>query len=204
MIIAFEGIDGSGKTTQAKALHSYFLRNNQLSYLSNEPTDSLIGSLIRNYLNKNIEMDDATLALLYAADRQYHLTNKTNGLLAQLPNYDHIILDRYYISSYAYQNAAGLELEWLMNANKYAVSLLKPDVHIYIEIDPILSVQRIGETQDRFETLDRLTKVKSTYNQVLDIMRQTENIIVINGNQDAQDVASDIRKAIQPYINRKA
>ena len=73
--IAFEGLDGSGLTTQASRLRDWLSSKGYEVYLTKEPTDGLIGSLIRGVLRKELVIDAETLALLFAADRMLHTKN---------------------------------------------------------------------------------------------------------------------------------
>jgi dTMP kinase len=79
--IAFEGIDGSGKSTQARLLSEKLKKEGFKIYATFEPTDSPIGSVIKNIFRHRIEADHRTIAGLYVADRLDHLLNKTNGIL---------------------------------------------------------------------------------------------------------------------------
>ena len=79
--IVIEGVDGSGKTTQIEILKEKFKANGLKFHFTWEPTDSPIGSIIRNILNKRIEADEQTIAALYLADRLDHIQNNQNGIL---------------------------------------------------------------------------------------------------------------------------
>src|SRR5437870_3245745 len=103
IFIALEGIDGSGKSTQAKLLSDKMQKEGLKVYLTCEPTGSPIGSLIRNILKGKMEADHRVIAGLFVADRLEHLLHKTNGILKKLANDFTVITDRYYFSSYAYQ-----------------------------------------------------------------------------------------------------
>src|SRR5258705_6074651 len=94
--IAFEGIDGSGKSTQAKLLSEKLLKTGYKIYSTFEPTDGPIGSMIRKIFKREIEADHKTIAALYLADRLEHLLNKTNGILKQMEEGYNIVCDRYY------------------------------------------------------------------------------------------------------------
>ena len=84
LFIALEGIDGSGKSTQVKLLSDHLKSAGHKVYATFEPTDSPIGSVIRNIFKHIIEADHRTIAALFAADRLDHLLNKTNGILKKL------------------------------------------------------------------------------------------------------------------------
>ncbi len=82
--IAFEGIDGSGKSTQVKLLTEKLEEAGLKVYTTFEPTDSPVGKIIRDIFNHRMEADHRTIAALFVADRLDHLLNKTNGILKRL------------------------------------------------------------------------------------------------------------------------
>src|SRR5688572_21811381 len=116
LFIAFEGIDGCGKSTQARLLADKLISDGQKVYLTCEPTDSPIGSIIRNVMKGKMEADHRTIAGLFVADRLDHLLNKTNGIIKMMEDGFTVITDRYYFSSYAYQGTH-MPLEWVIAAN---------------------------------------------------------------------------------------
>ena len=81
LFIAFEGIDGSGKSTQLKLLKQKFEQAGSKVYTTAEPTESPIGKIIRDIFSHKMEADHRTIAGLFVADRLDHLLNKTNGIL---------------------------------------------------------------------------------------------------------------------------
>jgi len=98
-----------------------------------EPTDSPIGSVIKNILNKRIISDDKTIGVLFLADRLDHIQNPITGILKHLNNGTHVISDRYYYSSYAY-HVPMLSMDWVIDANKVCANLLRPDIVFYFDI----------------------------------------------------------------------
>ena len=110
--IVFEGLDGAGTSTQSKLL-SKEIKN---SYLTFEPTDGKIGSLIRDCLKKKINFDTLTQAFLFSADRAEHLYRK-NGIIDRCKNKQIVISDRYLFSSFAYQ-AIDVSFEQILELNK--------------------------------------------------------------------------------------
>lgn len=150
--IVFEGIDGSGKSTQAKLLQQNLEQQGHKTYLTFEPTDSPIGSVIRNIFKRRIEAAHETIAGLFVADRLDHLLNNTNGILKKLKEGYTVICDRYYLSSYAYQGAH-VDMDWVIQANSKSAALLKPDLTIHIDISPEESLQRVHKGRGDIEIL---------------------------------------------------
>jgi dTMP kinase len=194
LFIAFEGIDGSGKSTQVKLL-SYNLKNaGHKVHLTCEPTDSPIGKMIRDIFNHKMEADHRTIAGLFIADRLDHLLNKTNGILKMLEDGYTIITDRYYFSSYAYQGTH-MPLEWVIEANSLSADLLRPDLNIYIDISPEAGMERLKSERsaiELYETVENLQNVRTKYNEAIEMLKLKENVFVIDGNRAPHVIAAEI------------
>ena len=94
--IAFEGIDGSGKSTQIQLLNDKLKAEGIYCYTTMEPTDSPIGSLIRQILTGRIKTDNKAIAALFAADRLDHILNDDNGILTKILNGTTVITSRLH------------------------------------------------------------------------------------------------------------
>lgn len=199
LFIAFEGIDGSGKSTQVKLLTEKLEAAGHKVYSTFEPTDSNIGKLIRDIFSGRMEADHKVIAGLFVADRLHHLQNKTNGILKMMEDGYTIVMDRYYFSSYAYQGVY-MPLDWVIEANKFSAELLRPTVNIFIDISPEESMKRIAKgrsSTELYETLDNLTNVRNVYLQAFEQQKQFENICFINGERTEQEIADDVWQQIQ-------
>jgi len=205
--IAFEGIDGSGKSTQVKLLKEKLEEAGLKVYTTCEPTDGPMGKMIRDMFNGRAEADHRIIAALFVADRLDHLLNKSNGILKKLEEGYTVITDRYYLSSYAYQSAH-LDLEWVIKANSLSAGLLRPDLNIYIDITPEISIERLkkGRTSvELYETLENLQAVRQKYFDVMEILKDEEKLFVIDGNRTHEAIASDIwHKINHEYIQTPA
>ena len=194
LFIAFEGIDGSGKSTQVKLLTDSLKRTGHKVYSTCEPTDSPIGSIIRNIFNHKIEADHRVIAGLFVADRLDHLLHKTNGILKKLEDGYTVITDRYYFSSYAY-HGVHMPLDWVIEANSLSAGLLRPDLNIYIDILPDISMKRITNgrsSTELYETKENLKNVRDKYLEAFEQLKFKENIFITDGNRSAELIASDI------------
>jgi dTMP kinase len=163
-------------------------------YYTFEPTDSAIGSIIRNIFNHKIEADHRVIAGLFVADRLDHLLNKTNGILKKLEEGYTVITDRYYFSSYAYQGAH-MSLDWVIQANSLSADLLRPDLNIYIDISPDISMARLTSARssiELYETKENLRIVREKYFEAIEQLKYKENIFITEGNRSAESIASDI------------
>ena len=194
LFIAFEGIDGSGKSTQVKLLTDSLKRTGHKVYSTCEPTDSPIGSIIRNIFNHKIEADHRVIAGLFVADRLDHLLHKTNGIFRKLEEGYTVITDRYYFSSYAY-HGVHMSLDWVIEANSLSADLLRPDLNIYIDIPPDISMKRITNgrsSTELYETKENLKNVRDKYLEAFEQLKFKENIFITDGNRSAELIASDI------------
>jgi len=193
-LIAFEGIDGSGKSTQIRLLAEYIKTSGHQVFTTFEPTDQYIGKIIRDIFSHRREATQETIAGLFVADRLEHLLNPDFGMLRQLET-GHVLTDRYYFSSYAY-HGVHVDMDWVIASNSLAVSRGKADLHIFIDVDPELSLQRIHQNRENiemYETLDNLVKVRNQYLLAFEKNRLTENIVFVDGNQPPEKVAEEIR-----------
>lgn len=199
LFIVFEGIDGSGKSTQVKLLKEKLIKEGHKIYSTFEPTDSPIGSLIRNIFNRRMISDNRAIAALFVADRIDHLLNPVNGILKKLEEGYTVICDRYYFSSYAY-HADDLSLNWLVEANSISQKLLKPDINIYIDIAPEVSMERLNKDRSSleiFENLENLKKVRSKYYEAFDYLKDVERVSIIDGSRSIEEVSDNIFEKIK-------
>jgi dTMP kinase len=205
LFIAFEGIDGSGKSTQVKLLTEYLKKAGHKVYFTFEPTDSPIGSVIRNILNHRIEADHKTIAGLFVADRLDHLLNKSCGILKKLEEGYTVITDRYYFSSYAY-HGTHMSLDWVIEANALSAELLRPDINIYIDISPETGMKRLNDGRnsvDLFENIENLRKVRNTYFEAFEKLKEKENVFITNGDRTPEIIAKEIWDEVSHIIVRK-
>jgi dTMP kinase len=194
LFIALEGIDGSGKSTQVKLLTEKLEQAGHKVYTTCEPTDSPIGKIIRDIFTHKMEADHRTIAGLFVADRLDHLLNKTNGILKKLEEGYTVITDRYYFSSYAYQSTH-MDLDWVINANSLSANLLRPDLNIYIDISPELSIERLnrGRTSiELYETLENLQNVREKYFEVMEKLESVEKVFITDGNRPPAAISDEI------------
>jgi len=135
--ICIEGLDGCGKTTQAKLLARKLQRGYNAVYTA-EPSRGKIGTFIRkSCLYGEKRLSSMVEALLFAADRLEHVENE---VLPALRQGRLVVSDRYVYSSSAYQGAAGLSLDWIEKINEHA---LRADFAVFIDVDPKIVMQRL-------------------------------------------------------------
>jgi dTMP kinase len=191
--IVFEGIDGSGKSTQLKMLSEKLNLLGIENVCQCEPTDSVIGKEIRNILSGKEKVDPKTMALLFAADRIEHITRK-GGILDNTQNGITVLSDRYYFSSYAYQ-MVDMPLEWVIEINSMAQKLAKPDLHIFVDVSPEICLERISKNRDNieiFENEKRLTLARENFLKIIESTKETEKVLVVDGSRPVEDVSNEI------------
>lgn len=200
--IAFEGIDGSGKSTQIQLLSDRLKKEGIYYYTTMEPTDSPIGSLIHQIMMGRIKTDNKVIAALFVADRLDHLLNDVNGIASKILEGTTVITDRYYFSSYAY-HSIDMPMEWVIQANEQSKNILQPTVTLFIDVDPDVAIERIAKNrahQELFEKKSRLVKVRYKYLEAFKKMEDTENIIIVDGNRDPKVIANDIWEKVSCYL----
>jgi dTMP kinase len=200
--IAFEGIDGSGKSTQIEYLTEKLKKENIYYYTTMEPTDSPIGSLIHQIMTGRVKTDNKVIAALFVADRLDHLLNDLNGLKAKIDEGITVISDRYYFSSYAY-HSVDMPMEWVIQANDQCKQILKPTATVFIDVDPDTAIERIAKNrfhQELFEKKSRLVKVREKYFESFEKEKSEENIIIVDGNRSQEEIAKEIWNKISEYF----
>ncbi|MEM5829747.1 MAG: dTMP kinase [Candidatus Aenigmatarchaeota archaeon] len=199
VFIVLEGIDGSGKSLQSKLLFDFLQKNKIDSILTHEPTDGDIGSLLTKKYLKEVDLPLVD-AFLFAADREEHLKKVVIPALEQGKI---VISDRYYHSTLAYQQAQGLELEFLLELNK---KFIKPDLTIIIDLDPRLAVERIEKDKGRkpkerkkFEKVEFLKKVRKNFLNLRKILKD-EKIVVVDGSKTKDEVFEAILNEVKKIL----
>lgn len=200
--IAFEGIDGSGKSTQVQLLNTRLKQEGICCYTTMEPTDSPIGSLIHQILTGRIRTDNRAIAGLFVADRLDHLLNEVNGILAKIDEGITVITDRYYFSSYAY-HSVDMPMEWVIKANEQSSLLLRPTVTVFIDVEPEVAVERIAKNRfhrELFEKKSRLVKVRENYMKAFELLEHEEKVVIIDGNQSQEKISDRIWEEVRKYF----
>lgn len=193
--ITFEGLDGSGKSTQLMALSKYLLTKNIKNVCHSEPTKGPIGKQIRTILSGSEPADPRTIALLFAADRIEHVTAK-DGIMDNVNRGITVLSDRYYFSSFAYQ-VVDMPLEWVMEINKVARESAKPDLHVFIDVSPEICLERIEKNRtssqiEIFENKKRLTLARENFMRIIEKTQNEEKTLIIDGNADLETVTKQV------------
>lgn len=200
LFFAFEGIDGSGKTTQIERLRDHLEAQGRQVIVTKEPTDGTVGKLLRHILQTG-ELDEGTVALLFAADRLDHV-RRPGGLLEQLEDDVIILCDRFLLSSLAY-NSQHMPLEWVLAINKEIRETLSPTAYLLLDLPEQLAMSRLAtraDVQERYETLHQLHSIRMLYNSLAQVLPD-DTILTIDGDADPDTVHARIVAAITPHLS---
>jgi len=197
--IVIEGLDGSGKTIQSRMLFDYLIQSNYPVNLSYEPTHGPIGSILRQALIGRIIVDPKTIAALFAADRLDHIYNPTDGILKHLNKGIIEISDRYYLTSFAYQTLE-VDQSWVWELNSQAI---KPDLIIFLDVDPQECFRRISSSlidDEMYHKIDHFNKARFKYLEVINKLKETEIIEIIDANTSVEEVNEKVKAVIQAFL----
>jgi dTMP kinase len=198
--ITFEGIDGCGKSTQAKLLLEYMNKSVVETILVREPGGTNISESIREILlhSSSGQMGDRTESLLMTASRA-QLTQEVI-----IPNMDQgkfVIADRYSDSTLAYQGGGrNLDIEWLIELNNYATFTLLPDITFFVDIRPEEALRRLDSNKDRIEGegIEFQARVRKTYHELAE--RFNDRYVILDGYGKIDDIH---QKVLNEMIRRK-
>lgn len=197
MFVVLEGIDGSGTTTQAQQIAERLRGRGIGSLVTAEPSTGELGLLLRRALRREVRMSEATLALLFAADRIDHLERE---ILPALAEGRVVICDRYLMSSWAYQ-ALDLPLEWVRILNARAQA---PDLTLFLDVDPAVAAKRRhqrGGAEEHFDALATQRRVAENY-RALAAGDASGSVIPIDANASPSDVEAACWTAIESHLKR--
>jgi dTMP kinase len=182
VFIVIEGLDGSGKTTQAVLLAEKLSRAYKV-HLTAEPSRGKIGTFIReDCLYEQTRLPVEAEALLFAADRIEHMQKE---LKPALDEGNLVICDRYVYSTLAYQGSLGLSLDWIKTTNARA---LQPDFAIFIDVPPEKVLARLKRKKSVMETLQTQKKVREIYLKYV----EKGELIPVDGDREKAEVADEL------------
>ena len=198
--IVFEGLDGSGKTTQMKLLSKFLESKGQPCYSTHEPTDSPFGGLLKSCLTGRIDTDERAIAALFAADRLDHVTNGVNGIEKKLAEGVNVFCDRYYFSSFAY-NGEFVPFEWVVELNRPAREILRPDLTVFIDLPSDESMKRVARRREveRYETTEKQKKIRERFYEAFKRFPD-EKIAIVTSEEDKERTQAKIREAVLPLF----
>ena len=195
-LIVLEGIDGCGKSTQIARLTEALTAAGRTVQKTAEPTGSEWGKALRRFLSGAEQRTNAELATLFVLDRIRH--NVEIGAL--LERGTDVICDRYYYSTLAYQGSV-CDYEWVKHMNCASPDIRHPDLCIFLDLSPEVSLSRIsarGEAREVFETKETLTRVRNTFLKIFEDLDDPVAIADADGTPD--EVAERVLAAVKPIL----
>ena len=201
--IVFEGLDGAGTTTQSQLLADALRGKGRTVHLAHQPSGGCVGLLVRQILagrtatqkadGKLDVVDERVMALLFAADRLDHLTSQIEPRLARGED---VILDRYVLSSLAYQGAT-VSHEFIHAANRFA---RKPDLTLFLYVPANIALERVrsrGVKLERYETAAQLQAIEREYSRLVGTLA---SVVSIDGTRPIAEVAEACHAALQQQL----
>ncbi|MGK2877080.1 MAG: dTMP kinase [Solirubrobacterales bacterium] len=190
--ISFEGIDRSGKSTQAAVLAQEL---GDRAMLVREPGGTILSERVRGILkDPEVPLSPRAEALLFAAARADLVASVIRPALNEGKI---VIADRFVDSSTAYQGAVrGLGTEKIAELNRWASADLMPNLTLLVELDPAIAIERGAEENDRFENegAEFQRKVASAYDEIA--TAAPDRVVRIDGDRGPDDIALDVRQIV--------
>lgn len=188
--IVIEGLDCSGKTTQAKLLVASFSQSHSAMYTA-EPSNGRIGTFIRERcLYGENRLLTPVEALLFAADRIEHVEYEIKPALHEGRL---VVSDRYVPSSLAYQGSAGLNMDWINILNKHT---LPPDFAVFIDVSPETVLRRLNRRMSVMENLETQRRVREIYIQLV----EKGGLVRVDGEKTVSEVADTVRALVSRFL----
>jgi len=189
--ICIEGIDASGKTTQARRLVGNLRRKGIDAMYTTEPSSGKVGRLIRRHvLDRKRRVPIAVEALLFAADRVEHMETEIKPALKKGKV---VVCDRYVYSTLAYQGAAGLDLKWIDLINRFA---LVPDLALFLDVPPDIVVKRLKRKRSVMETPQNQQRVREVYMRMV----KDGRLVLLDGTKPVGEVSKDSLKVVLDFL----
>ena len=193
LLIAFEGLDQSGKQTQAERVQEFVLkRGGDCRLVSFPDYTTAIGGEISKALHGERDYGPDVMQLMYVANRY----ERRAEMASWLEQGTVLVCDRYRASSVAYGEAQGLDPVWLGDMQRY---LPNTDLTILLDIAPETAVQRKAKGRDRYERdLALLSRVRESYRR----QAAQEGWLTLNGERPRDDVSADVLNAVEKLLVR--
>jgi dTMP kinase len=193
-LVAFEGLDQSGKQTQSELLRDRLVgEGREVQFLSFPEYDTKIGDEIAQALAGHRHYAPDVMQLLYVANRY----ERKPDIAKALAEGKVLVCDRYLASSVAYGQAFGLDGAWLLDVQKY---LPAPTVTVLLDIAPATAVTRKSADRDRYERdLALQTRVRGHYQE---LAKTLPNWVVLDGERPKDQIAADVFSAVRLALAR--
>lgn len=195
LFIALEGLDGAGISTQAQMLDDRIKAEGYKTFLTKEPTNNIIGGLIRGQLTGDWKTGMEALQLLFAADRAHHLERE---IVPALKAGRVVVCDRYVFSAIAYGSVEAPR-EWLIKINELFIA---PNMAIILSISPEESTRRLRESRFRmelFEEREERRKILETYKW---ITNHFDKVKIVDAERPIKEISDEVFRIVTPLLAR--
>ena len=192
LFIVFEGVDRSGKTTQAERLADALRTTSNVLCLRFPNRDTPTGQLCSAYLRNELQLNNQAAHMLFSTNRW----EANEKIKAWLDEGNVIVCDRFTHSGIAYSTAKGVDLNWCKKADN---GMVAPDIVIYLRVDASHAARRAQYGAERFEQVEFQRKVSAVYENKL----LKPDWIVVDGSQPPDVVATKILAAVAPHTKTK-
>lgn len=196
VLIAFEGIDGSGKSTQAAMLAAWVRRNGPEVVETKEPTNGPFGKRLReSFVTGRLSPQEELEC--FVNDRREHVRVTIGPALARGAV---VIVDRYYYSTVAYQGARGFDAAKVLEMNRAFAP--KPDVVFVVDLDPRVALERISSRaggHDLIENLDEQLRVRAAF---LELAKTEPHLVVVDGTLGVEAMHARIVDEVRARLRR--
>ena len=203
LFIVLEGIDGAGTSTQAQIVTKQLRLSNHKIFQTFEPSDGRIGRLIREIIRSDGTNKPSwmTMTLLFSADRLNHVET---AIEPNIIDGTHVVCDRYYHSTLAYQSLSNenCEVDWIPWIKNVGYFSAVPDITFIIDIDPEVAAKRMQgrkKPKDIYENLEFQHKLAKFYSNI-EKHFPGENIVHIDGSQNIESVTAEILQHICNFL----
>ena len=199
----FEGLDGSGKSTQIRCLEQRLRDMGRRVDVTAEPTVSALGGLVRDALSGFTPRSGGEIAALFMADRVQHNVNPVWGIQKMLASGFDVICDRYYYSSMAYQGTV-TDPDWVERINLDCPEIRRPDLCVFLDVDYERCRRRMEEGRAFLEIYENEASMIATrrrYYAVFEELKERDRIAVIDADRPVEEVAEDVFRAVLPLFS---
>jgi len=198
VFITFEGIEGCGKTTQAKLLYQWLIDRGKETILTREPGGTPSAEELREFILREREEDFPPFSelCLYIAARGFHVENLIRPALKEG---SFVICDRFSDSTLAYQGfGRGIDVDLIEKMNGEATGGLKPNLTFLIDLPVEVAFERLkGKKKDRLEmeSLEFHRKVREGFLKIAE--KEKDRVVVIDGRKSVDEIFNEVVKEVQ-------
>jgi len=189
--IDIEGLDGSGMSTQVNLVRERLLKKGYKAYKTSEPTDNVVGGLIRGALSGVYKLPPEALQLLFVADRSHHVDREIAPILS---DGNILVADRFLWSTIAF-GSVDLSRQWLLQLHRYC---FLPDLSIFLRVSPGICVKRLEPDRFNFELFEKEDKLRKTWKTYEWLAKKFPQLVkIVEGEQGKEKVTREILRQIR-------